>query len=340
VTVLYVLERGAELARLRRSIVVRRFGAEVSRVPLDELDRVVLRGPARVTSAALAAMLSRRVTILLLAASGAPRGRIEPVESRAAPLRLAQYQRVASAADALEAARAIVCAKLHNQYVALQRRRRDRPEAGGHEVAGAIVGIRRMIERAEAARTIDEVRGAEGQGAECYYRGLRHFLPEGILFERRIRRPPPDPVNALLGLMSTLLFGEVLAAVVAGGLDPYLGFLHAPYAGRPSLACDLMEEWRAPIADAVALALFNRGEIRAADFRAPIPAFGARGLYLTEEGMRTAVRAFETKLEERFRHEPSGVQVTYRRAIYLQVLAMCRWVRGDVPRYEAFHVQR
>jgi len=187
--------------------------------------------------------------------------------------------------------------------------------------------MKATLARLETADTLDAVRGCEGAAAAAYFRVFGCLLTGGdFSFDGRNRRPPMDPVNAMLSFSYILLANTVEAAVQVVGLDPYLGTLHAPEPGRPSLVCDLQEEFRAPLVDAMVVAAVNRGMLEPGDFEE-----GAAGEPVTmkREAVRALVRMFERRLSRPVRYDPVGKRLPYRMIVEQQVRCMARAVLGD-----------
>ncbi|MBW1987813.1 MAG: CRISPR-associated endonuclease Cas1 [Deltaproteobacteria bacterium] len=223
-----------------------------------------------------------------------------------------------------------------------------------------ILGLKQLADKAAAAPDLDGLRGLEGRSAALYFQGFaKGFRAAGIEFSKRVRRPPTDPVNALLSLGYTLLFHNMLAAVSLVGFDPYLGCLHAMEYGRPSLALDLMEEWRPVIVDTLVLSVFNLKTLGRDDFvvgeTAPedldadpgaaddpggaepeSPAASKAGLpvRLTDAGFRKFITQFERKMQQKIKYHLSNQQLTHRDCLREQVRHFARYVRGEVDRYQ------
>jgi len=198
---------------------------------------------------------------------------------------------------------------------------------------GACVSMRAAAERLDRCSTLDEIRGCEGSAAASYFRVFGTLIDTaGFRFDGRNRRPPMDPVNALLSLGYTLLANAVEAAVHVVGLDPYLGALHSPETGRPSLVCDLQEELRAPVVDALVLAAIHRKAIEAGDFE---DAGEGEPVLMKTEAVKTMARLFERRLLRGVRYEPAGVRLSWRGVIEQQARAMARcFLKGAA--YEPF----
>src|SRR6185437_14127151 len=178
---------------------------------------------------------------------------------------------------------------------------------------------------------LESLRGMEGSGAAAYFGVFAQLLRQDLGFARRVRRPPTDPVNALLGLAYTALGNQVSAAIQIVGLDPFTGYLHAAQYARPSLALDLMEEFRAVIADSVVITLINNRMVQADDF---VEELGA--VRLKKPARRLFYEQFEARLNTEIHHPEFGYKTTYRRCLELQVRLLAKWLEGDIPTYPPF----
>jgi CRISPR-associated protein Cas1 len=264
VTVLYVTEQGVRLTRRGDSLAVQKGTQILERVPLADLEQVAILGYAQLTTQALRALLQRGVEVLLCTAGGALVGRLASSLGKNIALRRAQFAHLGDEGRCLDLARRVVSAKLFNQQNLVRRYHRRLQVAG---LAEARVAIRVARERVSEATTLDELRGLEGHAAARYFGafGLLASAP-GMEFTRRARRPPPDPVNILLSFGYTQLTNAMHGLVEAASLDPYLGALHAPVHGRPSLALDLIEPFRPLVVDATVLRVVNSRRISPEDF--------------------------------------------------------------------------
>jgi CRISPR-associated protein Cas1 len=192
----------------------------------------------------------------------------------------------------------------------------------------------RAVRQAQQAGNLDSLRGYEGSGGAGYWTGFQHLLRVDLGFQGRKYFPPPDPVNAMLSFGYSLLLKDVTAAVQLVGLDPYLGFFHTINYARPSLALDMMEEFRPVAVDSVVLTLVNEGRITAASFeRTENPKLPLR---LTEAAIDILIGAYEQRLAQPVAHADAGGQTAYRRVIELQVRRLARLVLGKARKYEPF----
>ena len=246
--------------------------------------------------------------------------------SRFGALRLAQIQRVTDPAWSLDLARAIVRAKLANQRALLTTTGWPAAAAAAAQISAAAVG-------AERAADIDAMRGFEGAGAAAYFGAWRVALQRDWGFQGRAFYPPPDPVNAMLSFGYTLLLHDVLAAVQFTGLAPYLGTFHVVEAGRPSLALDLMEEFRPLVVDRLVGDLLKAGQVRRDQFERPAQQPDA--MHLDAAGRALLVERYESVMQASTRL-PSGEQTPMRRAVLLQAQAVARVVRGEQAQYVGY----
>jgi len=259
------------------------------------------------------------------------RGRLSPPVAKNAFVRREQYRAHSDANQAIQIARACVRGKLENMRTMLLRANRSLQD---DEVAQATIMLRNAINQVADTHTNGSLLGIEGNGSAAYFGVLRKLLRDPMGFTRRRRRPPTDPINAMLSLGYTLLSQQVAAAIQVVGLDPYIGFLHQPRHGRPALALDMMEEFRPIIADSVVLNIVNHRLLSASDFHEE---FGV--VLLKPEARKTFYIKFEERLQEEIQHPHFGYRTTYRRCIELQVRLLAKWLTGEIPAYPPFHVR-
>jgi CRISPR-associated endonuclease Cas1 len=235
----------------------------------------------------------------------------------------------------LRFAKELVAAKIANQRTMLRRNWRGPPE----ERQTALDRLTTSRRSADGASTLSQLLGIEGDAAAVYFRAFASLIrvPEDkhgagdlapFRFEARNRRPPADPVNAMLSLAYAMLTRHLTIALASVGLDPYRGFYHAPRYGRPALALDLMEPFRAVIADSVLLSAVNTGEIGPSDFVVAVT-----GTALTQAGRRRFVEAFERRLSQETTHPVFGYQVSMRRMLVIQARLLSRFLLGELPNY-------
>lgn len=334
---LYLVEQGTELHCDGERMEVRRDDEVLQALPLIKIEQVIVFGNVRLSTPAMKRLLDRKVDVVFLTLSGRFHGRLVGESPPHVALRRMQYRRAEDATWTIAQARAFVGGKLRNQRALLQRFRRDRTTPPP-ELDASIDALLATIGRLERMQGRSALMGAEGFATKRYFAGLRSlFRDDGWGFVARARRPPPDPVNVLLSFGYTLLLNNVLGTVQTVGLDPYLGFLHVDDYNRPSLALDLMEEFRPLLVDSLVLRCCNGGTLTLDDFSVGDDV--ERPMILSDTGKRAFVRAFEERMRLEVLH-PEGAdsgpgKVPYRRCLELQARRLARAIqRGTL--YEAF----
>lgn len=324
----YVTTEGAALKKDGENLVAEVEGAEKARVPLHMLASVVAFGPILITPALIGSCAERGITIVLLDRAGRFQARIEgPVQGNVL-LRRSQY-RLAEAGE--DIVRSFVLGKIANQRAVLQRAQRDYGADDPIKDASARMAL--ILRRVQLSdTTADALRGSEGEAAALYFSVFDRLIrsPDAeFRWTGRSRRPPLDPTNALLSFLYTLLTHDCRSACEAVGLDPAVGFLHRDRPGRPSLALDLMEELRAPLADRLALSLINRRQLRAGDFRH----LEGGAVLLTDEGRKTVLTAWQERKKEERHHAFLDEKAPFGLVPYLQAQLLARHLRGDLDAY-------
>jgi CRISPR-associated protein Cas1 len=324
----YVQGQGYALGLNGAVLEIRDKGQAVDAVRLVEISQVNLFGNVQISAQALRALVNREVPVLHLSYGGWLQAVTTAPPHKNIELRRQQFQAAGDPDFCLRLAQAFVSGKIRNSRLLLRRNgRRLDPE-----VLSQLAALRNAVERCEE---LSSLLGIEGNAAREYFRHFSAmFKPENeppFDFTGRNRRPPKDPVNALLSFAYSLLAKEMVVAVIGVGFDPYLGFYHQPRYGRPALALDLMEEFRPLVADSVVITVVNNGEIGPDDF---IQRGGA--VALTPRGRKTFIEAFERRLDQLVTHPVFNYQVSYRRIFEIQARLLARTLMGEIPRYIPF----
>lgn len=331
---LYIVEQGARLALEQRQIVVTTPANAVIKRPLAHTSAVIIFGNATVTTPALKRLMRLGIDVIFLTAHGSYEGRLVGPLSKFGLLRQRQYEALRDPAFRLKLGQSIVRGKCLNLRTLLLRANRERPRP---EIGASVERLGWLAERAQRTTRLNALLGVEGQASAAYFSVFRHLIKAGWTFERRLRRPPPDPVNVLLSFGYTLLTRELEASVALVGLDPYLGCLHATEYGRPSLALDLMEEFRAIVVDSAVLRCLNNDLLTPDDF-APGES-PERPVVLSDAGKRRFLQAFEDRVTTTIEHPVTGETLTYRRVFELQTRLMARCFRDETAAYQPFRVR-
>lgn len=331
---IYVTTEGSGLRKDGKNLIVENDGAVLGRVPLHMLDSVVVFGGIFLSPALMHSCAEHGVTIVMLDRNGRFQARVEgPVKGNVL-LRRAQYKASDTPEDIVKS---IILGKITNQRAVLMRALRD---YGENYDPGTKTTLQEATQR--MARTLshvnqythdlDTLRGIEGDTAKLYFGVFNHLIrspdPE-LRFTGRSRRPPLDPINALLSFLYTLLTHDCRSAAESVGLDPAVGFLHRDRPGRPSLALDLMEELRPILADRLVLSLINRRQLRTKDFE--IRDGGA--VLLTDEARKTVLTAWQERKKEERKHPFLEETAPLGLVPYLQTQLLARHLRGDLDAY-------
>ncbi|MBN9346020.1 MAG: type I-C CRISPR-associated endonuclease Cas1 [Devosia sp.] len=331
---LYVTTEGASLRKDGENLVAEIDGAERARVPFHMLASVVAFGAIFVSPALLGACAAAGISVVFLDRAGRFQARVEGPVSGNVLLRRAQYR----ASDRPEpVVRSVILGKVANQRSVLMRALRDYGMEYAPEVRAAIVAsvdrlahILRRVEQADDP--LERLRGAEGEAANLYFAVFGHLIrpvePQ-MSWRGRSRRPPLDPINALLSFLYTLLTHDCRSACEAVGLDPAVGFLHRDRPGRPSLALDLMEEFRPVLADRLALSLINRRQIQPGDFEHR----EGGAVWLSASGRKTVLTAWQERKKEERTHPFLDEKAPLGLVPFLQAQMLARHLRGDLDVY-------
>ena len=304
-------------------------------VRLIEVSDVVLHGNVSITTPALSALFEREIPVAFHSHGGWLRGIAHGVGHRNVEVRTAQYKSSFDDSFCLRFARGLIAAKITNQRTILRRNWRGCKNAR----KAALDHLRANQKAANRASSLEKLLGYEGDSARIYFRAFASLIappsvdgntksPMPFRFESRNRRPPTDPVNALLSLSYAMLARHFTGALAIVGLDPYRGFYHAPRYGRPALALDIMEPFRPILSDSVVLLAINSGEISMDDF-----VVGTTGTALTTPGRRRFISAFERRLSLETTHPIFGYRLSMRRLLIMQARLLIRHLLGEFSTY-------
>lgn len=341
----YVLEPGAYLRREGSAIRVCKHKKVIDRIPAQGLKRLVLIGYISMTGGILDYLIKNRVETVFMTATGRYRARLGIDEHRHVALRRDQYLRLNDSTFSAAAARGIVNGKLENMRRFLLNRAREYKAPELRQAAARIHSI--QTAGLENESNMERVRGFEGAATRIYFKVFGHMIQNrDFAFNGRSRRPPLDPVNALLSFVYTLLTNEVLSAIKAVGLDPYMGSLHDISYGRPSLACDLVEEYRSFLGDRMVLGIINRRMLGPDDFirRGPPPKNfvdeaemkAKRPVEMKPAVMRTFIDAYEAMMNRRILYPPDGKKIRYRHLLHRQAAAFAAALQDEKKDYQPF----
>jgi CRISPR-associated protein Cas1 len=323
---LYIQEQGAQVGKSRKSLIVRKSGQKLAEARLKDVSQLVLCGNIQITAQTIHLLCEAGIPIVHLSSGHWFYGITSGITLRNGYNRAAQYEAAASPSHCLEFALEIVHAKGTNQRTLLRRNATPRPEQ-------ALCEMSRQLKHTSTAESLNELLGFEGTLASNYFEQFSNMLhPRDFdanwSFENRNRRPPKDPVNAMLSFGYALLVKECTSALLAEGLDPWWGFYHQPRHGKPALALDLMEEFRPIIVDSAVLTAINTGMVASKDF------IGSQaGCVMKPSARKSLIQAYEARMDQLMTHPLFDYRCSWRAIVRMQARLISRWLRGDIPRY-------
>ncbi len=330
---LYLTQQDSVLRKEDERLRVTLKGETLLDLPMLKVSQVVVMGRVTVTPYTVAALMERNVHLTYLTEYGRYIGRIEPAFSKNSLLRRAQYAASFDEHRTLTLARGFVLGKLTNLRVTLLRAARN---SDGLNLDNAIEAIRGAEQRAERAEELNVLRGHEGEGSAAYFGVFDRLIKaESFSFTKRVRRPPTDPVNSLLSFGYALLANDIHAAVNVLGFDPYCGYLHTDRYGRPSLALDLMEEFRPLVVDATVLSCLNKRVTQPGDFTVALGNVHS----LTPEARKKFLLQYEERKQTEIQHPIFEYKATYQRCFELQARILAKCIQGEIERYEPFVIR-
>ncbi|MEB3830939.1 CRISPR-associated endonuclease Cas1 [Phormidium sp. CCY1219] len=332
-TALYLTEPQTVVRYRNQNLIVQRNG-ESSSCRVAEIELVVVLPGVQLTDGAIAQLLDRGIETIFLRSDGRFRGRLQGHFQTNPTIRLAQYRTV-NTTFGMALAQKLVAGKIRNQRQVLQQRNRVTKGKISQlsEAIDLMASYSLRLNQTETPLNRDELMGIEGICARTYYQGLRHWFPAQWNFTGRNRRPPRDPVNALLSWGYGVLLARVFAACIQAGLDPYLGFFHAVEPYRPNLVLDLMEEFRPVIVNRAAIAIVQSDILDPLDFE---PSPDGEGVWLGKMGKKLYLGQLERQFRTQMRYPPQNRRLTLSQILLEQGRWLGRCLVESSLDYEAF----
>lgn len=334
---LYLTQEGSWVHKDGMSIVVHKERQKIAQFPIHAIGAIVCFGYGITASPALTEYCAKEgVTISWLDGNGRFLARMQGPTQGNVLLRRAQYRISDDEAKSLGIARCFVAAKIQNQRASLLRFLRNHPEVEGEsDMRRALASMEGSIDRVRTVASVDSLRGVEGDAAESYFSVFDQMVlvpgPD-FRFQSRSRRPPLDRVNALLSYAYSILALDLRSALESVGVDPYVGFLHVERPGRPSLALDLMEEFRSPFADRLVLGLVNRRQVDASGF----VVHPTGEVEMSADTRKTLLAAYQKRKRETVAHPFLEEEMDIGLVFLAQARLLARHLRGDLEYYPAF----
>jgi CRISPR-associated protein Cas1 len=336
---LYVTTEGAWLRKDGANIVMEVEGEIRARLPVHMLESLVCFGRVMASPPLLGYCAEQGISVCFLTPNGKFLARVEGPVSGNVLLRREQYRRSDDPAGCALIVRHVLVGKLHNQRAVLGRALRDHGEKLADKDMATLTHAHKRLDRIAdklmSESSVDLLRGLEGEAAQAYFSVFDHLIrvdDPGLRFGGRSRRPPRDAINALLSFLYTLVTHDCRSALEGVGLDPAVGFLHRDRPGRPSLALDLLEEFRPFLADRLALSLINRRQLVLRDFQ--IMDNGA--VLLKEDSRKVVLTAYQERKREELRHVFIEEKAPIGLFPIIQAQLLARHLRGDLDAYPPF----
>jgi CRISP-associated protein Cas1 len=325
---LYVVQDDSFIGKVDERLKVTANKQTLQDVPLIKVDGIIVLGRATISPALVSELLERKIPLSFLTGNGKYLGMLEPELSKNVLLRAAQWKAMGETEKSVHLVRGFVRGKLKNYRTMLYRVQKKYPEV---QLQSAISRLESTISPIDKTDKINSLRGLEGSGSAAYFGAFNQLIRvDYFRFQGRRRRPPTDPVNALLSFGYALLRHDIQSAVNIVGFDPYLGYLHCQRYGRPGLALDLMEEFRPLVVDAMVLSLINLRKIKPDDFTVePV----SNAVSLSKDGLKEFLRSYGEKKQEKFKHPVLGRQCTYQEAFEIQARLVGKFLMGEIDKY-------
>lgn len=331
---LHITRDGSVLRKVDERLKVTFEKETIIDVPLIKLEQVIVWGRVTVTPSTVKSLLQKGIEIIYLSIYGKYIGRLQPEFSKNSILRKAQYRASEDKRKATSLSKSLVYGKLSNMRTILLRA--ERFSKLGGKIEDAIERIKITTRKLEFATSVDEVRGYEGAGTAAYFGVFGELIKaDEFSFDGRERRPPTDPINALLSLGYVLLTNDMHTACNIVGFDPYIGFLHSDKYGKPSLPLDLVEEFRPVIVDSLVLSLINKRVIRVDDFDVEV----GNVYKLKDAAFKKFLQHYEEKKRTAIKHPLFDYKATYIKSFELQARLIGKFVSGEIEEYIPFLIK-
>lgn len=326
--ILYVTEQGSIIKKTSRRLTITKEGKMIAEVSTIDLDGIVVFGNIQITTPVIATLLESGIYVSFLSFKGKFRGILLPAQHKNVFLRIAQYERYLDDEFQRKLASTIVNAKITNAKKLILKHSRNHPEINFNN---EILLLDKSIEKVKKTPPVPVLLGIEGQATAVYFRAFRKMIQSDIIFSGRNRRPPKDSVNVMLSFGYAILTNEILSLLFATGFDPYIGYLHGIDYGRPSLALDIIEEFRHSIIDRLILKLLNKKIITVEDFIED----KENGIIFHKDAIKKFIHYYENYMTNQTHDTESGHTITHRNLIRQQIYKMAKTIQTG-QQYDPF----
>lgn len=324
-TTIYLTEPGSVLSKQGNKLIISKSKEKIRDFPIEKVEAIVLVGSSSLSSGLMVEMMQRDITMTWLSNRGKFFGRLEPTSSVNIERQILQFDLARDNQFAKEITTKWIRAKIKNSITMLQRWSRERSES---DVNKEIVAMKNSLEGIDKAESLDQIRGYEGNASRNYFNALKEIVSEEFKFKDRNRMPPKDPFNSLLSFAYTLLMYEVYTAIKIKGLNPYMGVFHQPRRGHPSLASDLMEEWRPILCESLVINCISHKLFNREDFEYMSMENGG-GVYLKQDASKKFIAKFEERLRKRNKYlDYIEYPASFRESIAFQVGSLVKAIES------------
>lgn len=323
---LYIIEHSALVGIEAGRVQVKYTDGLTHSIPLESLDGITIIGKAQVTTSCIGYCLRHGISVQYFSASGSYFGKLSSTQHVNTKRQRAQIKLTENSKFSLELAKIILQTKVHNQIVVIRRYGRRSVK----NIDGQIIQMKALEAKISSALTLQEASGYEGSAARVYFNALNTLLNNSdFCFSGRSRQPPKDAFNSMLSFGYSILMNDVYGAIESRGLNPYFGFIHQDREKHPTLASDLMEEWRAPIIDTVVMSLVRGKEIEIENF---YKSEETGGILLDKEGLKIFLKKIEKQFSVSMKYlSYVDYPVSFRRAINMQAMQLCKAIENENP---------
>jgi len=325
----YILEQGTKVEKKSKLLIVKKDEKVLLEIPEFKVERVFIFGNVQLTTQAIKFLLESGIDTAFFTIYGKLVGKLISIDSKNIMLRLAQYKAFNNEEFKLLIAKNIVEGKIKNMRTVLQKYNRNHPETNFSDL---INELENYINELKYKTRISTVIGIEGCASATYFKAFGKMFRRELQFTVRSKRPPKDPINALLSLGYMLITSEMFSIVSAMGFDPYLGFLHSVEYGRQSLALDLIEEFRQVVIDRLTLEIINKEILKEEDFEEK-----EGGIYLKEDSMRKYFEHYERRMLTSFQDE-DGNEINFRKMFLKQAQKFAKSIQSGIS-YTTFTIK-
>ncbi|TAE61387.1 MAG: type I-D CRISPR-associated endonuclease Cas1 [Nostocales cyanobacterium] len=324
---LYISQADSFIGKVDERINVKFEKKIIMDIPFIKLDGVVVLGRSTVSPAVVSELMNRHIPLSFIDERGHYLGQLQPQMSGNIFVRKAQWQAAGNTPQAVHVVQGFVRGKLKNYRQILTRHQRKYEV----DLSADVTRLENVIAAIDKTENIDSLRGLEGAGSAVYFGCFNRLIRNSNFeFTKRVRRPPTDPLNSLLSFGYSLLRHDIQAAVNIVGFDPFLGYLHYDRYNRPSLALDLMEEFRPLVVDTMVLSILNNQLLKPEDFiTEPL----SNAVSLTPEGRKIFLTHYEKKKQSDFKHPVMEKKCTYRESFELQARLLSKYLMGITEKY-------